>query len=100
GTAAMSQDLQWPPRMRSLLSHFFNLLRGLPEEEIGTNGPAKDGDDHEEVIVIQQDRRQQCPVQHKPPRNLDRKSHRDIEKQHQGEEFQNRCITMVWHENL
>lgn len=59
GTAAMTQDLQRPPRMRSLLSHFFNLLRGLPEpeEEIGANGRAKDGDDHEEITVIQQDGR-------------------------------------------
>ena len=57
GTAAMTQDLQRPPRMRSLLPHFFNLLRGLPEEGIGAKGRAKDGDDHEEITVIQQDGR-------------------------------------------
>ena len=86
--------------MRLALVHLLDLLRGLPEEQIGADGGAEHGDHHQEIIGIDVRLRPHGRQQRRAPRDLHREGGRDVGEQRQRQEFQDRRIAAIGDEDL
>ena len=79
---------------------FLGLLRGLPEEQVGADRRAEDGDDHQQEIAVERDRGEQRRAQHFPPRHMDEEGRDDIGEQRPGQELEIAGIRVVRHGDL
>ena len=82
------------------LVHLLDLLRGLPEEEIGADGGAEDRDHHHEIIGVDDSLRPHRGEQRRAPRDLHGEGGGDIGKQRQRQEFQHRRVASIGQEHL
>ena len=78
---------------------FLDLLRALPEEEIGADGGAEDRDDQRQRLTRQFDLRHEGADRHRRPVDLHGEDHADIGQQRKGEPLQQPDIAMVGHEH-
>ena len=80
--------------------HVFDLLRGLPEEQVGTDGGAENADHDGGGGGIRCESRPDHAQRDLSPRHVNGEEHRRVREQRQRQPLQERHIAMVGHEDL
>jgi hypothetical protein len=75
--------------------HIFRLLRGLPEEQVGRNRGAEDGDQGGEEVGAPSDLGDEQAGERLGPMHVSREQRRDIREQAQGQPFRDHDVTVV-----
>ena len=87
-------------RERRRAAHVLDLLRGLPEEEIGADRRAEDAHHHRRRGGIEREARPDRAKRHLAPGNMDREQHRGVGEQRKGQPLQVGDIAVVGDEHL
>ena len=85
---------------RRVLPLVLDLLRGLPEEQVGADRRAEHGHEHGEIAPRPFDMRHDKVERDRPPGHADDKHRGDIGEQGKREPAQHGSITRVAHENF
>ena len=78
---------------------FLDLLGALPEEQVGADGGAEDGHDHDDPALVRKAREDRMDGDLAPV-DLDAEDDGDIGEQRQGQPLQQADIAMIRHEHL